>query len=132
MSNKTRLQTNNINIQSLIDKANSLPDAGSGGGGSAESYTVTIEGSQNFPLSFSANAYFYDARGGTTFYDIWGSNMPYTLTNVSKGMLVLLDRSFSGALQGAYAVSGDIYDVQNYDGIIAIFDVSSDGTIVIE
>lgn len=33
MSNKTRLQTNNTNLQSLIDKANNLPDAGSGGGG---------------------------------------------------------------------------------------------------
>lgn len=32
MSNKTRLQTNNINLQDLIDKANNLPDAGSGGG----------------------------------------------------------------------------------------------------
>lgn len=31
MSNKTRLQTNNTNLQSLIDKANALPDAGSGG-----------------------------------------------------------------------------------------------------
>ena len=30
MSNKTRLQTNNINLQDLIDKANNLPDAGSG------------------------------------------------------------------------------------------------------
>lgn len=29
MSNKTRLQTNNTNLQALIDKANALPDAGS-------------------------------------------------------------------------------------------------------
>lgn len=41
MSNKSRLQTNNINIQALIDKANSLPDAGSGGGGSSGG-TVTV------------------------------------------------------------------------------------------
>jgi hypothetical protein len=27
MSNKTRLQTNNANLQTLIDKANNLPDA---------------------------------------------------------------------------------------------------------
>ena len=32
MSNKSRLQTNNENLQLLIDKANELPDAGSGGG----------------------------------------------------------------------------------------------------
>jgi hypothetical protein len=41
MSNKTRLQTNNINLQALIDKANALPDAG--GEGSVETCTVTIE-----------------------------------------------------------------------------------------
>ena len=34
MSNKTRLQTNNTNLQALIDKANTLPDA--------ETCTVTI------------------------------------------------------------------------------------------
>lgn len=33
MSNKTRLQTNNTNLQALIDKANALPDAGGSGGG---------------------------------------------------------------------------------------------------
>ena len=33
MSNKSRLQTNNINLQELIDKANALPDAGSDSGG---------------------------------------------------------------------------------------------------
>ena len=44
MSNKTRLQTNNTNLQALIDKANALPDAGSGGGASVETCTVTISG----------------------------------------------------------------------------------------
>ena len=41
MSNKTRLQTNNTNLQALIDKANALPEAGSGGGG-VETCTVTL------------------------------------------------------------------------------------------
>ena len=43
MSNKTRLQTNNTNLQSLIDKANALPEAGSGGGSaSVDTCRVTI------------------------------------------------------------------------------------------
>lgn len=41
MSNKSRLQTNNTNLQALIDKANALPDAG-GSGGSVETCTVTV------------------------------------------------------------------------------------------
>ena len=43
MSNKLRLQTNNTNLQALIDKANALPDAG-GSGGSVETCTVTFIG----------------------------------------------------------------------------------------
>ena len=42
MSNKTRLQTNNTNLQALIDKANALPDAGSGSGGNVNTCTVKI------------------------------------------------------------------------------------------
>lgn len=49
MTNKTQLQTNNTNLDSLISKINaaknvaaSLPEAGSGGGGSIELCTVTI------------------------------------------------------------------------------------------
>ena len=41
MSNKSRLQTNNENLQSLIDKANQLPEAS--GGGSSEYKTCTLK-----------------------------------------------------------------------------------------
>jgi hypothetical protein len=49
MSNKTQLQTNNTNLDALISRVNtakdtvaSLPEAGSGGGGSVEYETVNI------------------------------------------------------------------------------------------
>ena len=45
MSNKSRLQTNNTNLQALIAKANALPNAdagGSSGGGSIETCTGTM------------------------------------------------------------------------------------------
>lgn len=45
MLNKTRLETNNTNLQSLIKKANALPDAGGGGGsggGSVETCSINI------------------------------------------------------------------------------------------
>ncbi len=41
MSNKTRLQTNNINLQELINKANALPDAG--GESNTQSKTVSLQ-----------------------------------------------------------------------------------------
>ena len=40
-TNKERLQQNNINLQTLIGKANALPDAGSGGS-AIETCTITI------------------------------------------------------------------------------------------
>ena len=44
MSNKSRLHTNNTNLQTLIDKANALPEAsGSSGGGSGGSGSGSIE-----------------------------------------------------------------------------------------
>ena len=46
MSNKSRLQTNNESLQLLIDKANELPDTGSGGG--VETCTVELSTSEGF------------------------------------------------------------------------------------
>ena len=42
MSNKTRLQTNNNNLQSILDTVNSLPSGGSGSGGSANVETCSV------------------------------------------------------------------------------------------
>lgn len=49
MSNKSRLQANNTNLQALITKANNLPDAGGGAGGDIETCTVTF--TSNDPLA---------------------------------------------------------------------------------
>ena len=60
MSNKSRLQTNNINLQELINKANALPDAGSGGSGGGTSggtVSVTIYNQSANPV------YYWDANG---------------------------------------------------------------------
>ena len=42
MSYKTDLQSNNVDLQSILNTINSLPEAGSGGGG-IETCTVTIK-----------------------------------------------------------------------------------------
>lgn len=42
MSYKEILQQHNTDLQGLIDKANALPDAGSGGGGGASVETCTL------------------------------------------------------------------------------------------
>lgn len=42
MSNKTRLETNNASLQTILDKVNALPEAGSVGA-SVETCTVTVQ-----------------------------------------------------------------------------------------
>lgn len=70
MSYKSQLQTNNENLQSLIDKANALPDAGSGGGGgSVETYNVSITNNGNQVVEMA----YIDAT------DVW------CYTNISVG-----------------------------------------------
>lgn len=44
MSNLTRLQAVSSSLDTAINKAESLPEAGSGGGTSVETCTVTLEG----------------------------------------------------------------------------------------
>lgn len=55
MSNKSRLQTNNTNLQTLIDKANALPDAGSGGGSGVEGWSGIITPQMAFPVQLTVH-----------------------------------------------------------------------------
>jgi hypothetical protein len=57
MSNKTQLQTNNTKLDALITRVNtakdtaaSLPEAGSGGGGSIETCTVTVMRDESYAI----------------------------------------------------------------------------------
>ena len=67
MSNKSRLQTNNTNLQALIDKANSLPDAGSGGSGGVETYNLIFQSNGTVKLSYIR--YVSYENGEYHFYD---------------------------------------------------------------
>ena len=55
MSNKTTLQSHNTRLQNLINTANSLPDAGSGGGSGAKLKTCqfSIEGGVWYKLYYT-------------------------------------------------------------------------------
>lgn len=99
MSNKTRLQTNNTNLQALINKANALPDAGSGGG-SAETCTVTIENiSYDCYIDF-ATALIVENGTYKSYTHIYDIIDPHTITieNVVCGSEIkLLSRFHAGA-----------------------------------
>lgn len=62
MNYKSELQANNEDIQALIEKANALPDAGSGGG-SANEITGTLAG--------AATSYGLDGNSGTNLMPVY-------------------------------------------------------------
>lgn len=92
MSNKTRLQTNNANLQSLINKANTLPEAGGGSsGGGVETCTVTITSFDTL-TSYAYTAYENNnlvAKGSVS-----GGITPLTLNNVVCGSAIFINNSY--------------------------------------
>ena len=112
MSNKTRLQTNNANLQSLINKANALPDAGSGGG-SIETCTVTIT-----EFSNNIHAYCYTAFENNVLTpkgDTSSITSPLTLNNVVCGSAIFVS---NGYYMNGVTVGGgvEIVDPMSYQG----------------
>ena len=129
MSNKTRLQTNNTNLQALITKANNLPDAGAGGGG-FQTYSVTVNASALSGLY--ALIVGYTKPDGTYYEDVLGvtGRSTQTYTDVSGGLLL-----YDGMLSGLFSHYMPSYDggvVPSMNGAdFAIFNVTGNGTITL-
>ena len=120
MSNKTRLQTNNTNLQNLITKANNLPNAGSGGGANKPVYTVSIDKSD-----MSLFAFYYLNESNEVVEEIMLTNTPSMSINMPQGFLVVYDLMSSGAIssipQGPETVASGY--------MIAVFNITQDFSI---
>jgi hypothetical protein len=108
MSNKTRLQTNNTNLQALINKANALPDAGSSGGGNAEIVIGTV--TEIGPLGVEGCIYYTD--GNHMFQQSSSAGNISVLKNsiiyISNGGSGI---STSGLTRIAFVQEGNVYHV---------------------
>jgi hypothetical protein len=103
MSNKTRLQTNNTNLQALIDKANALPDAG---GSSIETCEVVLHDD-----TFSVTWYYTDAEMSIkTFKGV------HTEITVAKNTTV----TGVGTGAGTGAVYGEAMQIYSSPGIVVL------------
>lgn len=95
MSNKIRLQTNNTNLQALIDKANALPEAGSGGGGSVETCTVEITSDDGNVAMYSATT-FQNGEYGCIYSQIKAYlPTPISISNVICGTYIYLQSTYA-------------------------------------
>lgn len=100
MSNKSRLQTNNTNLQALINKANALPDAGGGG---TKMVNVTLSGSIDM-FYLDADGNLQQGHSGTVAalegIIIYGDYTTYILTeSISAGSEPLAIYSRIGIMQ---------------------------------
>ena len=118
MSNKTRLQANNTNLQALIDKANALPEAGSGGG-SVETCTVTMTTGIEV-LAYGVTRYV----GGVLVCeaDKGYGNQEFTFDNVVKGSCLTV--TFLGFDSSDLDITNCTLKVENVvepEGIVTAF-----------
>lgn len=125
MSNKTRLQTNNTNIQALIDKANALPDAGgSGGGATIETYTGTLSKSGMMPPdSLYGTLWYTDAS--LTIQNVQISSFPYSFTVVKNSIIYWedqLDISFKSGTNITKIYSTKMGAANSHAAIVPIAD----------
>lgn len=105
MSNLTRLQAVSSSLDTAIGKANSLPNAGSGGGGgSVETCTVTI---QKTMRSNTATVKYTDVDSNLGEYTTTITTMSKTLEVQKNTMIVVISAdgiSASGAYTQTYNV----------------------------
>lgn len=124
MSNKTTLQSNNAlisqsntNLQALINTANALPDAGSGGsgGGSVETCTITI--TPDGMISPDSPTYWYTDAETMTIKSL--STQKATIMVPKNSIIVIVNWTSSSMVTGscnrifysgghtAYQITGD-------------------------
>jgi hypothetical protein len=102
MSNKSRLQTNNTNLQALIDKANALPDAGGSGGASIETYTGSL--SATLAQSLSTFTIVYTDKN-LDIQSVTAPSHPFTF-EVVKNSMVFIKGGICQAASGCERVGG--------------------------
>lgn len=110
MSYNTDLQTNNVNLQAILDTVNNLPEAG---GSSIETCTVTLLGASSSyrPYNYSYTA--IDTNGNIDCFAVTvNSSTSVTLENVVKGSVVTV----SWYTLPSTASSGGAYDIIGVNG----------------
>mgnify|MGYP007053685111 CR=1 FL=1 len=120
MSNKTILQTNNTNLASytdrvaaLINVANSLPDAGSGGSSGGGIETCTLSLTSNSPWSMPIEVYCVTTEGYSSTPDA----LEMTIEIVKNSFVVLYDKNSNGC---TFEGSHETVHTSNFDNIFYI------------
>jgi hypothetical protein len=109
MSNKTRLQTNNNNLQSILNTVNSLPSGGSSGG-SVETCTVSIDFSGLFSGQVLSITYTRENSGIIEPIMTFEIETVMLLERVVRGTIICFETTgnveFSGNIFAGFGTDG--------------------------
>lgn len=132
MSNKSRLQTNNTNLQALIDKANALPDAGSGGSETCE-LTITTS-AMDVPLPITI--YYINSQGQCHYHsapsstNLDGSSNSLTIEVFKNSYIIFVDEYGDGrCIEELYDGLTEVCNIMGLSGLSFIYHITKSGVV---
>lgn len=128
MSYKERFDENNVDLQSILDTVNALPEAGSGGSDGTNSATVTIESPDHISVFFN----YYDVSDNNFKFMGTHSMDDITISNVSTASICVL--SVPSANPDANIIcqsTGRVTTVALFDKKVVSVYVMGDGTVTV-
>ena len=91
MGFKTELQSNNIDLQTILNKVNALPEAGGGGGASVETCTIILNSTSYGMFVCSVNTdYGIDSWFNNFFDNLNYGDPPQTVYDVVVGTSITI------------------------------------------
>ena len=120
---------NTTQLQSLLEKVNALPDAGSGG--SVETCTVTFNLEQLIEAFKPSGDYYYTDETMSIATGSWTNGVNFTAT-VSKGTLFVLFDLVGNGYQLSDSNADLIHSSMTYDEhIVSVFAIHGDSIITV-
>lgn len=126
MTYNTDLQSNNVELQEILNTINTLPEAGGGGGAAIETCTVTFSDSTNYAASVLENGEIVTRHG---YLESDNPFVPLSIENVVKNSVMYLGICLvEGGYDYAYEGCTVLYNLGSSYGTI----ISVDGDVLIE
>lgn len=121
MGYKTELQSNNVDLQTILNKVNALPEAGGGGGGgSVETCTVTFTKWGSFPEPGMGEGIVYYSDGNGAVKNTQYSILNDTVITVAKNSLIAIKGGWNGNMSTATnatmiftAMTNTVYSIED-------------------
>lgn len=121
MSYKNKFQSNNTDLQTILDIVNTLPDAGSTGA-NIETCTVTIDdGNNTYYVHIDATIFENDEINSVSYGDVYGESLSEVINEDNYAVLNNIVKNSVVTI-----VMGDIYTAGTITGATLLYQESCD------